>query len=73
MVKVEFLGPIAHPSLEIEAATLQEVASKLQKIEAVASWLPTCAVAINDELISDLNQPLKAGDRVSILPPVCGG
>ncbi len=73
MVKVEFLGPIGEPSLEIEAETLQDVADRLQRIEALNGWLERCAVAVNDEMTQDLTRPLKSGDRVSILPPVCGG
>lgn len=73
MVKVEFLGPINQETLEIEANTLADVANALQDIEAVSSWLEKCAVAVNDEMTNDLNRVLNAGDRVSILPPVCGG
>jgi len=73
MVKVEFLGPINQESLEIEAETLSEVADILQKIDAVNSWLDRCAVAVNDNMTNDLSMVLKSGDRVSILPPVCGG
>ena len=73
MIKVEFLGPIGKAPLEIEAVTLREVSDMLKKDEALSSWLPKCAVAINDTMVSDLATPLKAGDKVSILPPVCGG
>ena len=73
MVKVEFLGPINQEPLEMEAKTLADVAKALQEIEAVSSWLDKCAVAVNDEMTNDLNRALKSGDRVSILPPVCGG
>ena len=73
MVKVEFLGPINQEPLEIEAKTLSDVAEALQGIEAISSWLDKSAVAVNDEMTNDLNRVLKSGDRVSILPPVCGG
>jgi len=73
MVKVEFLGPINQEPLEVEAKTLADVAKVLQEIEGVASWLNKCAVAVNDEMTNDLNRALNSGDRVSILPPVCGG
>ena len=73
MVKVEFLGPIGKESIEMEAATLAEVSQKLKSDETLSAWLPKCAVALNDTMVSDLETPLKAGDRVSILPPVCGG
>jgi len=73
MVKVEFLGPIAQAPLEIEAKTLQDVANKLQELDTLSSWLEKCAVAVNDEMTNDLTTILHTGDRVSILPPVCGG
>ncbi len=73
MVKVEFLGPMGQEPIEIEAKTLKEVATYLQNVEGVNSWLDKCAVAVNDEMTNDLSKVLKLGDRVSILPPVCGG
>jgi len=73
MIKVEFLGPIGKASIEMEAATLAEVAEKLKEDATVKEWLPKCAVALNDTMVSDLSTVLKEGDRVSILPPVCGG
>ncbi len=73
MVKVEFLGPIGKAPLEMEAATLAEVAQKLKEDETIAPWLQKCAVALNDTMVNDLSTPLKEGDRISILPPVCGG
>ena len=73
MIKVEFLGPIGKAPIEMEAKTLADVSAALKKDEEVAQWLSKCAVALNDTMINDLNTELKAGDRVSILPPVCGG
>jgi len=73
MIKVEFLGPMAQEIIELEATTLAEVATQLQNIESVAPWLEKCAVAVNDQMTADLSMVLKSGDRVSILPPVCGG
>lgn len=73
MIKVEFLGPISQESLELKGKTLQDIATQLQNIESVAPWLSKCAVAVNDEMTNDLSRVLKSGDRVSILPPVCGG
>ena len=72
-VKVEFLGPIGLEAKEFDVANLQEVRSELQKIEALSEWLKLSAVALNDEIIEDLNTPLKDGDRLVLLPPVCGG
>lgn len=73
MVRVEFLGPIQKAPLEIEAATLHDVASALQNDAEVKDWLETCAVAVNDTLVKSLDTQLKSGDKVSLLPPVCGG
>ncbi len=73
MVKVEFLGPIGKAPVEMEAETLADVAEKLKEDGTVKEWLPKCAVALNDTMVSDLNTPLKDGDKISVLPPVCGG
>jgi len=73
MVKVEFLGPIGQESVEVQAASLRELSDLLKQDKSVASWLPECAVALNDRMVSDLETALKPGDRVTILPPVCGG
>ena len=73
MIKVEFLGPMAQEIIELKAATLADVAVQLQQMESIAPWLDKCAVAVNDQMTADLSMVLKSGDRVSILPPVCGG
>ena len=73
MITVEFLGPINKPSLELKISNLSELAAVLQKDNEVKDWLESCAVAVNDTLVSSLEHELKDGDRVSLLPPVCGG
>jgi molybdopterin synthase sulfur carrier subunit len=73
LIKVEFLGPINKASLELEISNLSELAAVLQEDSEVKDWLESCAVAVNDTLVSSLNVDLKDGDRVSLLPPVCGG
>ncbi|MSN95856.1 MoaD/ThiS family protein [Campylobacter sp. FMV-PI01] len=73
MVEIEFLGPINRPNLKLNASNLAEIKEILNQDDSLKIWLQTCAVAINDELISDLNAPLKDGDKISLLPPVCGG
>ncbi len=73
MVKVEFLGPISKDPLEIEATTLRAVSAQLKEDEVISEWLSKCAVALNDTMVNDLDTPLKDGDKISILPPVCGG
>lgn len=74
MIQVEFLGPMSQiPTQEFQASSLKELKELLCKDENIAQWLPICAVAVNDEIIEDLSHPLKSGDKVAILPPVCGG
>ena len=73
MVRVEFLGPIGKAPLQLEAKNLKDVAKELQKDPDIKKWLDECAVAVNDKLVKSLDIELKAGDKVSLLPPVCGG
>jgi len=73
MVTIEFLGPIQKAPLTLEAASLREVAEALRTDGEMAQWLDSCAVAVNDTLVATLDTPLKNGDKVSLLPPVCGG
>ena len=73
MVRVEFLGPIQKDSLELEITNLNELATILQEDAEMTEWLTNCAVAVNDTLVSSLEAPLKDGDKISLLPPVCGG
>ena len=73
MIKVEFLGPIGKAPIEMDAATLADVAAQLKQESELSTWLDKCAVALNDTMVNDLTTVLKDGDRVSILPPVCGG
>lgn len=73
MVKVEFLGPINRDSMELDIKNIQELSSALRADETLSKWLENCAVAVNDTLICSKDFELKSGDRVSLLPPVCGG
>lgn len=73
MVTVDFLGPIGKPSLELEISNLNELAKILQDDAEVSDWLESCAVAVNNTLVISLDTPLSDGDKVSLLPPVCGG
>jgi molybdopterin synthase sulfur carrier subunit len=73
MVTVEFLGPIGREPAEIEAASLEELSVILAEDETLKPWLKNSAVAVNDEMVSNRSHPLKAGDRITLLPPVCGG
>ncbi|HZF70473.1 MoaD/ThiS family protein, partial [Sulfuricurvum sp.] len=71
MVTIEFLGPIQKAQLTLEAASLRDVAEVLKQDTEMAQWLENCAVAVNDTLVATLDTPLKSGDKVSLLPPVC--
>ena len=73
MVIIEFLGPIEKESISLEAATLNDVAQHLSKDTELRTWIETCAVAVNDVMVMDLSTKLNSGDKVSLLPPVCGG
>ncbi|MCK4737357.1 MAG: MoaD/ThiS family protein [Sulfurimonas sp.] len=73
MVKVEFLGPIQKEPLELEITNLNELAKILQDDARMQEWLENSAVALNDTLVSSRDVELKDGDKVSLLPPVCGG
>jgi len=73
MVKVEFLGPINKESINLDISNLSQLSEILKKDIEVSSWLGNCAVAINDTLVSKKDMQLKSGDKVSLLPPVCGG
>ena len=73
MVRVEFLGPIQKEALELDINNLNELALILQEDKEMSEWLQNSAVAVNDTLVSSLEAPLKDGDKISLLPPVCGG
>lgn len=73
MIRVEFLGPIQKPSLELDITNLNELAAYLQDDKEMSDWLDNCAVAVNDTLVSSLEHTLTDGDKISLLPPVCGG
>lgn len=73
MVKVEFLGPINKADLSLDIKNLSELSNILKNDKEISSWLESCAVAINDTLVNNKDFELKSGDRISILPPVCGG
>ncbi|QOY51794.1 MoaD/ThiS family protein [Candidatus Sulfurimonas baltica] len=73
MVRVEFLGPMQKEPLELEITNLSELANILQDDKDMQKWLENSAVAVNDTLVSSRDFSLKDGDKVSLLPPVCGG
>jgi len=73
MVTVEFLGPIGKEPLSLDISNLNQLSDILKQDESLSSWLQNSAVAINDMLVQDKNSELKDGDKISLLPPVCGG
>ncbi len=73
MVKVEFLGPINKETLNVDISNLDELSTILKEDQDVSKWLETCAVAVNDTLVATKDMKLNDGDKVSLLPPVCGG
>ena len=73
MVLVEFLGPINKAPMSVEIRSLSELSNILKDDIELSNWLENCAVAINDTLVCSKDIDLKDGDRVSLLPPVCGG
>ena len=73
MVKVEFLGPISKEPMELDIKSLDELSVILKDDSQVASWLGSCAVALNDKILTSRDVVLQSGDKISLLPPVCGG
>ncbi len=73
MVRVEFLGPIQKEPLTLDINNLNQLAALLQKDEQMQEWLQNSAVAVNDTLVNSLDVTLRDGDKISLLPPVCGG
>lgn len=59
--------------MEVDVNSLDALSEILKRDEDLASWLEKCAVAVNDKLISSRDITLNDGDKVSLLPPVCGG
>lgn len=73
MVKVEFLGPINKEPLELNITNLEQLPSHLHQDPQLHEWLENSAVALNDTIVTSLNIELHDGDKISLLPPVCGG
>ncbi len=73
MATVEFLGPIDRETMELDIANLGELKEIFKNDTELEKWLEHCAIAVNDTMVSHLNIPLLSQDKVSLLPPVCGG
>jgi len=70
-VLIKFLGPISREDLEVNVNSSDELKKIIQK-NVDKKWLDSLAVAVNDEIVSNLDN-IKDGDVISLLPPVCGG
>ena len=73
MARIEFLGPIGKEPIEVDIKNLKELKELFAQDEKLEEWLDICAVALNDTLIKSLDVTVKPSDRISLLPPVCGG
>jgi len=73
MAIVEFLGPINREPIEVDIANLSELKEVFKEDKELEKWLENSAIAVNDTLVSHLNIPLLSRDKISLLPPVCGG
>lgn len=73
MAIVEFLGPIDRENMEIDISNLSQLKEQFEDDKEMLTWLEECAIAVNDELVTHLNIPLLTRDKISLLPPVCGG
>jgi len=73
-VEVVLLGPIGGgKKIKVKAENLKRLKEFLNRDSQLAEWLKVSAVAINGKFITNLEEELKEGDEVLILPPVCGG
>jgi len=73
MARLEFLGPINRAPMEVDISNLTELKLLLKEDSELQEWLANSAVAVNDTLVSSLDTPIKPEDKISLLPPVCGG
>ncbi|MEO1941448.1 MAG: MoaD/ThiS family protein [Campylobacterales bacterium] len=73
-VIVKFLGPIGGGrEEEFQVEDLEQLKKLLNRDPELREWLKVSAVAVNDQFITTPNYRFREGDRVLILPPVCGG
>lgn len=73
MIEVEFLGPLGNKTFQSQAKDFYALKQELQVIPELQDWLKDCAIALNNEIVSSLDTPIKNGDKIVLLPPVCGG
>jgi len=73
MAKVEFLGPLNRETIEVDIKSLNDLKEMFKDDKELQEWLEICAVAVNDSLVCSLDTKVEDGDKISLLPPVCGG
>lgn len=73
MIEVNFLGPIKKEKILLDIKNLKELQEILSKDDSLKEWIKLCAVSLNDKIINSLDIDLKDGDKIALLPPVCGG
>ncbi len=73
MIKVEFLGPLNRDTIEVDIKSLNDLKEMFKEDTQLQEWLEICAVAVNDSLVCSLDTKVESGDKISLLPPVCGG
>lgn len=73
MASVEFLGPIEKEPIEVDIQNLDQLKAIFSDDESLKKWLDICAIAVNDSLVDSLDIEIKPNDKISLLPPVCGG
>ncbi|WP_024955451.1 MoaD/ThiS family protein [Sulfurospirillum arcachonense] len=73
MAKIEFLGPLNRESIEVDISSLNDLKEMFKDDTELVEWLEICAVAVNDALVCSLDTKIESNDKISLLPPVCGG
>ena len=73
MAKIEFLGPLNRESIETDIKSLNDLKEMFKEDIELQEWLEICAVAVNDTLVCSLDTKIEPNDKISLLPPVCGG
>ena len=73
MARIEFLGPIGKEPENIDIKNLKELKELFAGDKKLEEWLDICAVAINDTLVNEIDVKIQPNDKISLLPPVCGG
>jgi len=73
MARIEFLGPIGRKPMNIDIDNLKELKKIFKEDDDIGEWLKICAVAVNDTITNTIDTKIEPNDRISLLPPVCGG